>query len=332
MKALKFLVIGCGSIGERHIKNLLALGVKNIIAYDPNRERMELIRTKYGVKIEGGLDSALEKELDAALVCTPPVTHVPLAKRALDVGLNVFVEKPISHTMNGVDELIETARKRRLVLAVGYNFKFHPGMRRVKKILEKGYIGRVMWGRAIVGQYLPDWRPWQDYRNSYTARREMGGGIILDGSHEIDYMRWFMGEVESVVCFAGRLSSLEVDVEDSADVLMKHAGGRMSNVHMDFIRRDYFRACEIVGEEGTVRWSFPSGTVEVFSAKTKKWRTVYNGCDPNTMYVEEMKHFIRCVEGRETPLVDGAEGRRTLEVALAAKESAASGRTVKVSE
>jgi predicted dehydrogenase len=232
--------------------------------------------------------------------------------------------------MDGVDEIVKTAKRRGLVLAVGYNFRFHPGMRKVKERLESGLIGRVMWGRAIVGQYLPDWRPWQDYRKSYTARREMGGGIILDGSHELDYMRWLMGEVNSVLCFAGKLSSLEVNVEDSADILMRHEGGRVSNVHMDFIRRDYFRVCEIVGEEGTVRWSFPSGTVELYSARTKRWRMVYTGCDPNEMYVREMRCFIRCIQGKEAPLVDGEEGRKTLEVALAAKKSAASGRTVKV--
>jgi predicted dehydrogenase len=326
---MRFLVVGCGSIGERHVRNLISLGERDILVHDSDRKRMEEIRRKYGVDVRRELGPSLD-EVDALLVCTPPVTHVPLAKMALDAGLNVFVEKPLSHTMDGVDEIVKTAKRRGLVLAVGYNFRFHPGMRKVKEKLESGLIGRVMWGRAIVGQYLPDWRPWQDYRKSYTARREMGGGIILDGSHELDYMRWLMGEVNSVLCFAGKLSSLEVNVEDSADILMRHEGGRVSNVHMDFIRRDYFRVCEIVGEEGTVRWSFPSGTAELYSARTKRWRMVYAGCDPNEMYVREMRCFIRCIQGKEAPLVDGEEGRKTLEVALAAKKSAASGRTVKV--
>jgi len=327
---MRFLVIGCGSIGKRHVRNLIRLGERHILVHDSSRKRMMLVQKKYGVEARLELDSALEEELDAALVCTPPVTHVPLARRALDAGLNVFVEKPISHTMEGVVDIIKAAKRKGLVLAVGYNFRFHPGMRMVKEMLEGGSIGGVMWGRATVGQYLPDWRPWQDYRKSYTARREMGGGIILDGSHEIDYMRWLIGEVGSVTCFAGRLSSLEVDVEDSADILMRHGGGEMSNVHMDFIRRDYFRECEVVGEDGTVRWSFPSGTVRMYSAKTRKWRTVYRGCDPNEMYVGEMRHFIRCVQGKEIPLVSGEEGMRTLAVALAAKRSAASGRAVRV--
>jgi len=327
---MRFLVIGCGSIGERHVRNLITLGERDILVHDVNKERMRLVQRRYGVGTRQDLDSALGEELDAVLVCTPPVTHIPLARRVLDAGLNVFVEKPISHTMDGVDEVIKMAKRKRLVLAVGYNFRFHPGMRKVKEMLEDGSIGQVVWGRAIVGQYLPNWRPWQNYRRSYTARREMGGGIILDGSHEIDYMRWLVGEVESVVCFAGKLSSLKVNVEDSADILMRHRKGRMSNVHMDFVRRDYFRECEIVGEEGTIRWSFPSGSVEWYSAKTKNWKTVYGGCDPNAMYVEEMRHFIRCIRGKEAPLVSGEEGRRTLEVALAAKESATSGKAVRV--
>ena len=327
---MRFLVIGCGSIGERHVRNLLTIGEKHILVYDSNKKRMEAVRKNYGVRTTHELEPVFQEKLDAALVCTPPATHVFLVKMALDAELNVFVEKPISHTMSGVDDIIKTANKKGLVLTVGYNFRSHPGMKKMKETLESGSIGRVMWGRAIMGQYLPDWRPWQDYRKSYTAKRDMGGGIILDGSHEIDYMRWLMGEVKSVACFAGRLSSLGVDVEDSADILMRHENGGMSNIHMDFIRRDYFRICEIVGEEGTIRWSFPSGVVELYSARDRKWRTIYQGCDTNVMYVEEIRQFIRCVKEKETPLVSGEEGKRTLEVALAAKRSAASGKTVKL--
>ncbi|MEM1689054.1 MAG: Gfo/Idh/MocA family oxidoreductase [Candidatus Hadarchaeales archaeon] len=330
MKDLKILVVGCGSIGERHIKNLLSLGIKKLSAYDSDAKRLKYVGEKYGVEIEKNLESALAKKPDGALICTPPVNHVPLARQALHAGANVFIEKPLSHSMDGVDEIIEEAEKKGLIISVGYNFRFHPGMRLVKKIIESGEIGKVMFGRAQAEQYLPDWRPWQDYRKSYTARKEMGGGIILDGSHEIDYMRWLLGNVNEVFCFAGKLSPLEINVEDTASILMKHEKNKLSNVHIDFVRRDYSRMCEIVGEEGTVVWSFPAGSVRVFLAKNKKWRNVYRGCDWNRMYVEEMRHFIKCLEGKDRPEVNGEEGKMTLEIALAAKLSAKTGRVVRV--
>lgn len=326
-KSLRILIIGCGSIGERHIRNLLSLKVREIFVYDTDKTKMEKIKEKYGIKTSQ-LDDVLEK-VDGALVCTPPVTHVPIAEKVLDAGVNVFIEKPMSHTLAGVQDLILKAKKRGLILCVGYNFRFHPGLRLVKKIIEKNEIGRVLWGKAEAGQYLPDWRPWQDYRKSYTAKKEMGGGVILDGSHEIDYMRWLLGDVKEVFCFAGKISSLKVNVEDSADILLKHLKNILSNLHIDFVRRDYHRKCEIIGEDGTVVWDFPSGVVRLYLARDRKWHTAYKGCDWNRMYIEEMKHFISCLEGKDKPLVDGEEGKRTLEIALAAKKSARSRKIVK---
>ncbi|MEM2618817.1 MAG: Gfo/Idh/MocA family oxidoreductase [Candidatus Hadarchaeales archaeon] len=196
-------------------------------------------------------------------------------------------------------------------------------------MLEREEVGKILSARAEVGQYLPDWRPWQDYRKSYTAQKRLGGGIILDGSHELDYMRWLLGEVREVSCMAGKLSRLEVDTEDTAEVLLRFRSGAMAAVHLDFIRHDYTRNCELIGEKGTIIWNYPDRLVKVY-VRGKPWRTLKVGGDPNEMYIQEMKHFIRCVRGEEKPLVSGEEGKKTLEIALAAKKAAQTGRIVKI--
>ncbi|MFB0500162.1 MAG: Gfo/Idh/MocA family protein [Candidatus Hadarchaeaceae archaeon] len=327
---MKILVVGCGSIGERHIRNLKSLAVDEIIACDTDHKRLSAIGKKYKIQTYADLGRALCQDIGAALVCTPPVTHIPIAREIIDCGTHIFIEKPLSHSLKGVEELINQARKRNLTILVGYNFRFHLGLRLVKKMLDEGRISKVLSARAEFGQYLPDWRPWQNYRQSYTAQKRLGGGIILDGSHELDYMRWLLGEVEEVFCFAGKLSDLQVDTEDTAEVLLKFRGGAIACIHLDFLRRDYSRNCELIGEAGSIMWSYPEQYVKVYSTKSKRWRIFRAGSDPNEMYVQEMRHFIRCVKGKEKPLVDGKNGKRILEIVLAAKKSAKSGKKVKV--
>lgn len=257
MRKFRILVVGCGSIGERHIRNLKSLSTGEIIACDIDKKRISVIGEKYGVQTCANLSQALTQSIDAALVCTPPSTHIPIALQIIEHGSHVFIEKPLSNSLKGVDELLRRAKDKKLVVLVGYNFRFHPGLVLVKEMLEREEVGKILSARAEVGQYLPDWRPWQDYRKSYTAQKRLGGGIILDGSHELDYMRWLLGEVREVSCMAGKLSRLEVDTEDTAEVLLRFRSGAMVAVHLDFIRHDYTRNCELIGEKGTIIWNYP---------------------------------------------------------------------------
>lgn len=327
---MRILLVGCGSIGERHICNLRHIAAGEIMACDTDLERLSLMKKKYDIDAFTELERALKQKVDAVIVCTPPSMHIPVALAAINKNAHVFIEKPMSHTLRGVNKLIKKATGKKLVIFVGYNFRFHPGLRLVKKMLDKGKIGRVLSARAEFGQYLPDWRPLQDYRKSYTARKELGGGIILDGSHELDYMRWLLGEVKEVSCFASKLSRLEVDTEDTAKILLKFEGEAVAGVHLDFVRRGYTRNCELVGEKGNIIWSYEDAAVKVYSAKSRSWRTFRTKADPNDMYIEEVKHFLRCISRKEKPLIDVEDAKRTLEIALAAKRSARTGRMIKV--
>jgi predicted dehydrogenase len=244
----------------------------------------------------------------------------------------VFIEKPLSDRLEGVEQLLEAVRERNLVTLVGCNMRFHPGLMKVKDLLEEGAVGHVVAARVEAGQYLPDWHRLEDYRQGYSARRDLGGGVILDAIHELDYIRWMLGEVETVVCFAGKLSRLEIETEDTAAILLRFASSAIGEVHLDYVQRAYSRTCHIIGDEGTIRWDYATGEVRWYSAATQEWRAFANplGWEPNQMYLDEMRHFLRCLAGEEGSTLDVFQGTRVLETALAARASAKMGQVVEL--
>jgi predicted dehydrogenase len=175
-----------------------------------------------------------------------------------------------------------------------------------------------------VGHYLPDWHPWEDYRQSYSARADLGGGVILDAIHEIDYIRWLLGQVAGVFCLADKLSGLEIDTEDSAALLLRFENGAIGEIHLDYIQRAYSRTCQIICEEGTIRWDYMAAQVRWYSAHKKTWQYFDTPAswEANEMYLDEMRHFFNCLARRATPEQDVFEAAQVLTLALAAKASA----------
>lgn len=321
---LRLLVIGCGSIGKRHMRNLLYLGVDDLVAFDIRVEQRRDVVAQLGIDTVKNLESAWERRPDAVVVAAPTYLHVPLALQAALHGCHLFIEKPLSNSLDGIDGLLEAVKRRNLITLVGCNMRFHPGLMTIKRLLLEQAVGRVIAARVEVGQYLPDWHPWEDYRQSYSAQSRQGGGVILDAIHEIDYIRWLLGEVLSATCFAAKLSQLQIDTEDTAALLLRFESGAVGEVHLDYIQRAYSRSCQVIGEEGTLRWDYTAGEVRWYSAHTQQWKLFSNppAWESNQMYLDEMKHFLRCLAGEDSPSLDVFEGARVLEIALAAKASA----------
>lgn len=314
-------VAGCGSIGRRHIRNLRTLGTRDIYAFDTNPERLAVQVRDFGVVPCDSFEEGLARNPSLVLVCTPPSEHIPLALLAVRAGCHVFIEKPLSHSLDEVETLLTAAAMKGRFVYVGYNWRFHPGLRQIHQRLENGAIGRLLTVRSEFGQYLPDWRPSQDYRASYTARASMGGGIIRDASHEIDYVRWLAGEVRSVYCVAGKISSLEMDVEDTAEIALRMETGSIAQIHVDCTQRSYTRTCKIIGETGTFMWDYAFG-IGHYDARSGRWRVEPIVYDANSMYVNELAHVLMCVRGEAHLEVDGEAGKRVLAITMAALESA----------
>lgn len=325
--SLRFLVVGCGSIGERHMMNLKAtVPNADIDVFDPQAERVKTVVMKYGVNavLENSLDST---RYDCVFICTPPISHIELAIRALHSNSNVFIEKPMSSSLSRVDELINIVKDRQLLAFVAYNFRFNKGINTIKRLLNDGKFGKIVHATAYFGQYLPDWRPWQDYKKSYTARRDLGGGIIHDGSHEIDYLVWLLGKPVFIQSQFASTNILSADTEAIADILLGFKQDVLGYVHLDFVRREYRRSLEILCENGIIQWSLSDSVVKVFDVSDKRWSTIKLEENVNEMYLEEVRHVIRCIEEKKrSDVIDIENGISTLKLSNAVYESGLSGK------
>ena len=202
---------------------------------------------------------------------------------------------------------------------------------KIHALLREDAIGRIISSRAQFGQYLPDWHPWEDYRRSYSAQKKLGGGVILDRIHEIDYMRWLFGDVSELTAMAGHISHLEIDTEDVAEIVLKFANGSIGSVHLDYIRRTYDASLEIVGETGTIRWNYQDHFIEWYVATEKRWQSIkWENRDSNQMYVDEMKHFLKVINNQEESICPAREGINVLKIALAIKEAANSKKVIQL--
>lgn len=323
-KKLKALVVGYGSVGRRHAENLRALGAGKIF----------FLRHKAsGTQPPGhtaSFSEALGFKPDFAIIANPTSLHLPIALRLAKAGIHLFIEKPLSDKWNDVSRLISLSRARKLVTMVGYDFRFHPQLIKIKKLIDGGAIGKVLSGRASAGQYLPDWHPGEDYRKGYAARKDLGGGAILTLIHEIDYLSWIMGEPKSVFCLAAKISKLEIDVEDVAEIVIKYGNGAVGEIHLDYLQRVPRRNLEIIGEKGTILWDYFSGEMKVFTVKSKKWSVhkMPKSFNRNRMFADEMKHFLDCVIKRKETDIPLSLGAGSLKVALSAKRSSLSGKAI----
>jgi predicted dehydrogenase len=330
---MKILVLGCGSVGKRHIKNLISMNAGQIFAHDVDQSRLKKIREEFLVETLTSTDEALDRgDFDTAFICTPPRLHVTQALRLLENGIHCFIEKPLSDRLEGVDLLVDLAEKKKKTVLVGYNFRFSPLLGKIKELLSNGVIGKILFLKASLGYYLPYWRPHEDYRKGYGANRSLGGGIVLDASHEIDYARYLLGEVDEVFAICKKLSKLEINTEDFAEITMHHENGAYSQIHLDYLQTNYRRNCEIVGEAGMIVWDVNQRVLNVYDMNDREYHVQYEGLNANVndMYLQEVKHFFRCAEGIEEPIVGPKDGQRLTELIMKIKESSDKRRFISV--
>jgi predicted dehydrogenase len=318
------LVVGAGSIGRRHINNLNSRGYGNIDVVDINDANLDYARKNFRInETFSDLGAAISsKKYDVAFILTPPVYHIPMALELAEEGIDLFIEKPLSHSLDGVDDLIDIKEKKDLVVMVGYNQRFNFGLKKLKSYISEGKIGKIYYIRAEFGQYLPDWRPQQDYRRSYTAVNNLGGGILLDGSHEIDYVLWLVdSNVKEIKAVYNKVSDLEIDVEDIVEIILKFENNAMASIHSDMVEQGYNRYCKILGENGGMRWTFKDSTLEVYGTDSNGSTIVKHETDSNHSYLEELKHFFDCIKNRTEPLSNVYTARETLDLVMKIKLS-----------
>ena len=344
---MKVLIMGLGGIGQRHLRNLRTLQGTDmeIIAYDPRPNPPVLtdqlkvedgatLEKKYNLRIFLDIKQALARKPQVAFICNPTSLHIPAAIRAAREGCALFIEKPLSHNLEQVDELIGLVESRGLVAAVGYQMRYHPCLQRLHELVQEKKVGRILSVRADVGEYLPGWHTYEDYRKGYAARQDLGGGVILSQIHEFDYLYWLFGMPRRIFALGGHLSNLEVDVEDTADILMEcMLDGYPVPIclHQDYIQNPSKRSCEIVGDAGKILVDIRALTVNVFDGQGNLVEaSSYDGFQRNQLFLDELTCFLDGIQGKQMLLVNLRDGAQSLRMALAAKESLASGNVVEL--
>lgn len=331
----KVLVVGLGNIGRRHIKNIktynkrIKVGV--LRQHSQNTALGDVER--YVDSIFFSQKEALNFQSEAVFITNPAPFHVKPALTFAQRGCHLFVEKPLSVSTTGIDVLLETCRRKKVILMVGYVLRFFKPLQIIKSVIADGEIGRILSIRACVGKFLPDWRPQNDYRRNVTARRELGGGVVFELSHELDYFRWLVGEVDEVSAVLDKTSNLDINVEDVAEINLRFKNGAIGHIHLDMVDRSGNRSCRVIGTKGTLLWDASFGhATKLFTDKYKDGRDLLppNSIDYQEMYHEEIKHFFNCIRLKKQPLIDGNEGKRIVEIALAVKRSAHFKKVIKV--
>jgi predicted dehydrogenase len=316
---MRALVLGCGSIGGRHAVNLKALGIDVVIA-DTDVAAAARLAASTGASVVTR-ESAPPCEL--VVVATPTAQHVADLGWALDRDADVFVEKPLTWSRTEATTARELVRDHAdRVVMVGCNLRFSEGYRALSESLTS--VGKPVAFLVDYGWWLPAWRPEVDYRSQYSARRSLGGGIVLDAIHEIDYTLALAGPAVEV---SGRCSSsgtLEIDVEDVADITLRHGNGAQSHIHMDYLRRRYSRSCTVIGNRAQITWDVPTASVQLVDEPGADPRPVALNVDsdPNRQYVEEMKHMLAAMGSRTPTSNDVGRAATTLDVAITVLEEA----------
>jgi predicted dehydrogenase len=326
---IKIMIAGAGSIGRRHLRNLLALGERDILLYRTRQSSLPEDELS-SFPVEMDLQAALAQRPHAVVISNPTSLHLDVAVPAAAVGCHLLLEKPISHSMERVDDLGEAARRSGVKILVGYHFRFHPGLQQVKELLTQEAIGRPLTARAHWGEYLPGWHPWEDYRQSYSARPELGGGVILTLSHPLDYLHWLMGKVERLWAFGGKLGDLDLQVEDTAEIGLRFRSGALGSVHLNYNQRPASHHLEIIGTQGTIQWDYAEGSVRIYRVENQAWENIPPpaGFERNDMYLDLMRHFLSVIRGENQPACSLEDGVVALDLALKALESAEHGELV----
>ena len=324
----KAAVIGCGSIGHKHINNLRNLGVTQICALRTHKGHFKTLSPYLEIKEVTKWDKLLAEKPDVAIVSNPSSLHLETVNRLIPHVKSVFIEKPLSDTLEGVGSLLNGIKQHRTISFVGYNLQFHRVVLAVQEVLNSEKMGRPLLFQCQVGQWLPDWHPYEDYRKLYAARKDLGGGASLSLIHEIHLAQELLGSVEKVQAVFPEYNALQVDVDVVADLMLCHTSGAVSQLHLDYVQRPLQRCGVISCEKGWIRYDLVSNQVMTQSSNETKPKIAWNGSayDPNQQYMDEMATFIRYTkEGRVRHPYDARQAAKSLAIVETAFVSADSG-------
>jgi predicted dehydrogenase len=313
---LKFLIAGFGSIGKRHLENILTSSNSEVIVYSKRKDLSSLERKN--IKIFDSLERCISEKPDVGFITNETAYHIPVSKKLAQSGLDLFIEKPLSNSIKSVSELVKIVKMKKLITLMGCNLRFHDCIKKMKSLIEEEKIGKIISVQVECGTYLPDWHPNEDYSKGYSARDDLGGGVVLTCIHEIDYLYWFFGQVQEVFSITGKFSNLKLKSSDLSAIIMRFRNDIIAEVHLDYFQKPEVRSCKIIGTKGTIIWNSLDNEVKLYDLKKKKWITKLKikNYKKNDMYKKELAYFLQCIRQKRKSLNDISQGEYVLKIAL----------------
>ena len=323
----KIGIIGIGSIGLRHLRLLRELRPDldiTVIRSSNNNKNQKL---EWANLVVHSLDDAIDTGIEAAIIATPATYHVKQAIYLMEKGIHVLIEKPLSASLDKVEDLLKLNEQNKVVGLVGYCLRYNPGALKFVNLLNNQKIGRVLHVRVDCGSYLPNWRKKKDYQNSVSSIKSLGGGVLLELSHELDYVRWFFGEMESVYASINNSGVLNINVEDSTDIIFESKKGYPISVHLDFNSRTNRRKCTATCTNGDLIWDAVTNEVIWVTGNGVEDSEKFD-INPDYIYREQLKHFIHCIEKKVKPTISIEDGALVIKMINSIKLSYQTGQKV----
>lgn len=329
LEFMKFLIAGFGSIGRRHFRNLKALGQNNILFLRSKRSTLPDDEIA-AYPVETDLRAALSHKPDVVIVSNPTSLHLDVAIPAAEMGCHLFLEKPLSHSMVRINQLQAAVDRGGGKVLVGFQFRYHPQLIKLKSLIDEMVVGQPVSVRAHWGEYLPGWHPWEDYKTGYSARKDLGGGVVFTLSHPLDYLRWLLGEVSALWAFTSPVAALEINVDAVAEIGLRFQNGVIGSLHLDYVQRPNTHSIEIVGSQGTIRWDYIEGILQFHrgSGETPESYFLPPGFDRNVLFRDQMIHFLEVIRTDTQPRCSLQDGIMAQRLASAVHESAQNNKIV----
>lgn len=323
-------------MGKRRIRNLQYLGYKDILAFEPKEERRLDAETKYNVRTFSNFEDAIKQKPDAIIISTPPNLHTVYSKKAAELGIHFFVEASVIN--DGLEEVDRIAKSKGIVAAPSCTMRFKQSIMKMKELISKGSIGKVLGFTYHLGQYLPDWHPWEDISKFYVGRRETGAAREMV-CFESEWLTWLFGDVEKIACIKGKFSDMGVDIDDVYAMIYQFKGKLVGTVMVDVVSRVPYRTIRIIGSEGNIVWDWDSATVRMYTASNKSWvefketeKIVQEGYwAKDDMYIEEMRCFVDSITGEKPYPYSLSDDIKILGLLIRAEQSSDEGKHIKFS-
>ena len=321
-------IVGLGSIGRRHLRLISEIrpDIKIIVVRSGHGSACD--EEKMAVKITDSIGDAIKEGIQAAIISSPATLHLKQSLELAKNGIHLLIEKPISHTSDRVKELLKIVNENRITTMIGYVLRYDLGAMKFKNWLDNKVKGKILHARIECGSYLPDWRPDQDYRKTVSALSELGGGVLLELSHEIDYLYWFFGKPKDVQAQIRNSGTLDINVEDQVDLLMTSEQGYCISVQIDFNRRHVERKCKVLTTEGELIWDAVNKNVTWKGVNKEQFKYEYNN-ERNSIYRKQLEVFFDCIENDNDPIVTVKDGINVISLIDAVRNASEKG--IKVS-